>query len=174
MAHLNSLTNTIKQSNQGGKRLRQMMHGSVGFRVLVHEFRKNSQRQFFLSPAKGPHKAAKKDTLRSNIIALRKQNLSIYDISNVLKSEGHKMSPVNISLILKQEGFARLPRRRDEERPAGPHPIAAEVADVRKFDLTPRHFRTKFGGLFLIAASLDETNIPIPWLGRKNLQFIFG
>jgi hypothetical protein len=27
---------------------------------------------------------------------------------------------------------------------------------------------------FLIAARLDETNIPIPWLGRKNLQFIFG
>ena len=119
------------------------------FRVLVHDFRKNPHRQFFLPPAKGPHKAPKKDKLRNNNIALRKQNLSIYDISDVLKTEGHKMSPVNISLILKQEGFARLPRRRDEERPPGPHPTKAEVADVRKFDLTPRHFRTKFGGLFL-------------------------
>ena len=64
------------------------------------------------------------------------------------------MSPVNISLILKQEGFARLPRRHDEERPPGPHPTAAEVADVRKFDLTPRHFRTKFGGLFLFVPYL--------------------
>ena len=124
------------------------------FRVLVHEFRKNPHRQFFLPPAKGPHKAPKKDKLRNNIIALRKQNLSIYDISDVLKTEGHKMSPVNISLILKQEGFARLPRRRDEERPPGPHPTKAEVADVRKFDLTPRHFRTKFGGLFLFVPYL--------------------
>ena len=59
------------------------------------------------------------------------------------------MSPVSISLILKEQDFTRLPRRRDEERPPGPHPTMAEVADVRKFDLTPRHFRTKFGCLFL-------------------------
>ena len=69
------------------------------FRVLVHQFRKNPQRQFFLPPAKGPHKAPKKDKLRNNIITLRKQNLSIYDISKVLKTQGHQMSPVNISLI---------------------------------------------------------------------------
>jgi transposase len=124
------------------------------FRVLVHEFRKNPQRQFFLPPAKGPHKAPKKDKLRNTIIKLRKQNLSIYDISKVLKTQGHQMSPVNISLILKEEGFARLPRRRDEERPPGPHPTKAEVADARKLDLTPRHFRTKFGGLFLFVPYL--------------------
>jgi transposase len=56
------------------------------FRVLVHEFRKNPHRQFFLPPAKGPHKAPKKDKLRNNIIALRKQNLSIYDISDQRRS----------------------------------------------------------------------------------------
>jgi hypothetical protein len=27
--------------------------------------------------------------------------------------------------------------------------LAGEAADVRQLDLTPRHFRTKFGGLFL-------------------------
>ena len=119
------------------------------FRVLVHEFRQNPHRQFFLPPAKGPHKAPKKDVARERVIALRKENLSIYDISKVLDKEGHKMSPVSISLILKEQGFARLPRRRDEERPPGPRPIVAEVADVRTLDLTPRQFRTKFGGLFL-------------------------
>ena len=87
------------------------------FRVLVHEFRQNPHRQFFLPPAKGPHKAPKKDTVREQVIALRKENLSIYDISRVLESKGHRISPVSISLILKEEGFARLPRRRDEERP---------------------------------------------------------
>lgn len=119
------------------------------FRVLVHEFRQNPQRQFFLPPAKGPQKAPKKDRVREQVIELRKQNLSIYDISTVLSKEGHQTSPVSISIILKEEGFARLPRRRDEERPPGPRPIVAEVADVRNLDLTPRHFRTKFGGLFL-------------------------
>jgi len=119
------------------------------FRVLVHEFRQNPHRQFFLPPAKGPHKAPKKDVAHGRVIALRKENLSIYDISKVLDKEGHKMSPVSISLILKEQGFARLPRRTDEQRPPGPRPIVAEVADVRNLDLTPRQFRTKFGGLFL-------------------------
>jgi len=119
------------------------------FRILVHEFRQNPQRQFFLPPAKGPQKAPKKDKAQDMIIALRKQNLSIYDIHNVLKTRGHDLSPVGVANILKAEGFARLPRRRDDERPSGPGPTEADVADVRKLDLEPRQFRTKFGGLFL-------------------------
>lgn len=119
------------------------------FRVLVHEFRQNPQRQFFIPPAKGPHKAPKKDKLREKVIALRKENLSIYDISHVLESKGHKVSPVSVSSILKEEGFARLPRRKDDERPPGIRPTVGDVADVRKLDLTPQTLRTKFGGLFL-------------------------
>jgi hypothetical protein len=116
---------------------------------LVHDFRKNPHRPFFLPPAKGPHKAPKKDKVREKVIALRKENLSIYDISSVLQTKGHKVSPVSVSLILKEEGFARLPRRRDEERPPTTRPIAGAVADVRQLNLTPRQVRTKFGGLFL-------------------------
>src|SRR5271166_6303419 len=51
------------------------------FRVLVHQFRQSPRRDFFLRPAKGPHSAPKSDPLRDRIIALRKQNLSIYDLS---------------------------------------------------------------------------------------------
>ena len=119
------------------------------FRVLVHEFRQNPHRQFFLPPAKGPYKAPKKDKARERVITLRKENLSIYDISTVIGAEGYEMSPASVSLILKEEGFARLPRRRDDERLPGTRPTVADVADVRNLDLTPRHFRTKFGGLFL-------------------------
>jgi transposase len=119
------------------------------FRVLVHEFRKNPHRQFFLPPSKGPHECAKKDKVREQVIALRKQNLSIYDISKVLETKGRKLSPVSISAILKEEGFARLPKRRDEERPPSARPTPGAVADVRKLDLTPRQVHTKFGGLFL-------------------------
>ena len=48
------------------------------FRVLVHQFRQDPRRSFFLTPAKGPQSAPKSDPLRDVIIALRKQNLSIY------------------------------------------------------------------------------------------------
>lgn len=119
------------------------------FRVLVHHFRQNPNRAFFLPPAKGPQKAPKKDRVLETVIALRKQNLSIYDIRRVLETRGQKISPVSISLILKEEGFARLPRRVDEERPPTTRPLAGEVADVRRLDLDPRVVRTRFGGLFL-------------------------
>ncbi len=119
------------------------------FRVLVHQFRQNPNRNFFLTPAKGPQKAPKQDKLRDMIVSMRKQNLSVYDISRVLKTKDHELSPVSVSNLLKEEGFARLPRRKDDERPPGIGPTAAEVADVRQLDLSPQSFRTKFGGLFL-------------------------
>jgi len=119
------------------------------FRVLCHQFRQHPQRAFFLQPHKGPHRAPKRDPVRDQVIALRKQNFSIYDISETLKAEGHRLSPVTIALLLKEEGFARLPRRADDERPDTPRPTAAAVADVRRLDLRPRQLRTKFGGLFL-------------------------
>ena len=119
------------------------------FRVLCHEFRQNPHREFFLPPAKGPQASPKADPVRDEIIALRKKNLSIYDISRTLAHGGDKLSPAAISNVLKEEGFARLPRRKDEDRPASVRPEIAPVADVRQLNLSPRSFRTKFGGLFL-------------------------
>lgn len=119
------------------------------FRVLCHQFRQNPQRPFFIQSRKGPHRAPKRDPVRDQVIAMRKQNFSLYDISETLKTEGQSLSPVTVSLILKEEGFARLPRRYDDERPDTPRPTAAAVADVRRLDLRPRQLRTKFGGLFL-------------------------
>jgi hypothetical protein len=124
------------------------------FRVLVHKFRHGPQRDFFKTPPKGPQAAPKSDPVRPQVVALRKQNLSIYDISRALAKEGHPLSPVAVSQLLKEEGFARLPRRRDDERPPGARPIVADVADVRELDLRPRQVRTQFGGLFLFLPML--------------------
>lgn len=124
------------------------------FRVLCHEFRKNLDREFFVTPQRGARPSEAADPVREKIVALRKQNLSIYDISEVLQAEGHERTPAGIDLILKEEGFARLPRRRDEERVAGVHPEPADVADVRALELSERSFRTKFGGLFLFVPYL--------------------
>jgi len=96
-------------------------------------------------------------------VALRKQNLSIYDINRALRQSGKTLSAPAIAAILKQEGFARLPRRRDEDRPAGVRPEIAAVADVRELDLSPREFRTKFGGLFLF----------LPYLAVIPMEKIF-
>lgn len=129
------------------------------FRVLCHQFRQDTSRQFFLPSAKGPKEAPKRDRVRSQVVTLRKQNLSIYDIARALE---YRISPPAVSAILTEEGFARLPRRRDEERPPATSPAVAEVADARELDLSPRSFRTGFGGLFLF----------VPYLARIPLQRI--
>ncbi|MCH7945986.1 MAG: transposase [Armatimonadetes bacterium] len=126
------------------------------FRVLCHKFRQDPERAFFLSPKKGPRPSSPTETdpERERISALRKQNLSVYDISEALEAEGWRRSPASVATILKEEGFAPLPRRRDNERPARVRPEVAEVADVRELDLSPRRFRTQFGGLFLFVPYL--------------------
>jgi len=108
------------------------------------------------SPSKRSPGCSPIRALRDQIIALRKQNFSIYDISRLLQEAGHSLSPVGVSLMLKEEGFARLPRRRDEERMQGHRPEVAEVADVRQLDLSPRHVHTQFGGLFLFLPYLAQ------------------
>ena len=84
----------------------------------------------------------------------RKQNLSVYEIAAALAAEGETLSPPAIWAILSAEGFARLPRRADEERASHVGVTPAATADVRAFDLRPREFRTEFGGLFLFVALL--------------------
>jgi hypothetical protein len=129
------------------------------FRVLCHKFRGGDLGAFFRDLPRGPQIQAKKDPARPRILALRKQNLSIYDIQDALARQGHPLSVTAIHEVLRAEGFARLPRRRDEERPERPRPVRAAVADVRQFQLAPRQFATALGGLFVF----------VPWLVRLDL-----
>jgi len=127
------------------------------FRVLCHQFRHSTDRQFFLAPHRGPQQAPKKDRRRQRVIDLRKQNLSIYDIREILQREHEDtLSTATIAQILHEEGFARLPRRHDDERPEATRPTAADVADVRQIDLEPREFHTRYGGLFLFVPYLVQ------------------
>src|SRR5215471_1592821 len=130
------------------------------FRVLVHQFRNQPTREFFVPTTREGRPPGKQKRLRDQVVALRKQNLSVHDISRALAREGQKLSPAAVAVILEEEGFAKLPRRADDERPDHPRPVVADVADVRRLDLTPRHFRTKFGGLFLF----------LPWLISADLD----
>lgn len=138
---------------------RRFGYSAGSFRVLCHAFRRDPDRTFFLPPAKGPKAAPKMDHVRAQVVALRKQNLSMYDIREALEQAGHSLSPAAVAIILKQEGFVRLPRRADDERPHPARPTAADVADVRQLNLEPRTVRTQFGGLFLFLPFL--TQIPL-------------
>src|SRR4051794_39279932 len=66
---------------------------------LIHQFRRQSDRQFFVEPPRPG--ATARDTLRDRIVQLRKQNQSIYDISETLKKEDIHRSPVAIGELLR-------------------------------------------------------------------------
>lgn len=124
------------------------------FHVLCHHFRRDPAPAFFTSPRRGPRTQPKKAAARDLIVALRKQNYSVYDISRTLQERTCPLSPTGVREVLKAEGFAPLPRRLDAERPAYPRPTAEPIADVRAFSLAPRAFPTRFGGLFLFLPEL--------------------
>lgn len=120
------------------------------FRVLCHQFRRDPHPQFFVSAARGPRTQPRKSKAREVVLALRKQNHSVYEISEALKAQGMPISPTAVREVLRADGFAPLPRRLDEERPARLGPTVEPVADVREFALVPgAQFVTRCGGLFL-------------------------
>jgi hypothetical protein len=131
------------------------------FRVLCHQFRHDSDRRssFFRQPRRGPQSAPARDPVRELAIAMRKRNLSVYDIRRELAEAGHTISINSLTVLLREEGFARLPRRADDERPAAVKPEVAAVADIRRLDLSPRSFRTPLAGLFLFVPLLDHIDM---------------
>ena len=125
------------------------------FRVLCHQFRRDTDPQFFTSPSPGPREQPKKSKARDLAVTLRKQNHSVYEIAEALAEQKMPLSPTAVRELLWAEGFAPLPRRLDEERSARPGPTVEPVADVREFSLVPgTQFATRCGGLFLFLPEL--------------------
>ena len=131
------------------------------FRVLCHQFRHDSGKgtRFFQPVRHGPRDAPARDPIRDLAVAMRKRNLSVYDIQRELAAGGHAISVNALAVLLRAEGFARLPRRRDDERPDVRRPEIQAAADVRRLDLEPRSFRTSLGGLFLFLPLMKDIRL---------------
>jgi len=129
------------------------------FQVLCHHFRRELAPAFFLSSIRGRKPDPRKSPFQERIVALRKQNHSIYEISEALKEEGTRFSPGAVREVLVREGFAPLPRRLDEERPGRPRASIEPVANVRSFSLATRRFETTCGGLFLFLPGLVRLDV---------------
>lgn len=140
---------------------RRFAYSPGAFRVLCHQFRHDAAKRnaFFAVPRPGPNQAPARDLVRERAVALRKQYWSVYDIQRQLAAEGHTISTHSLTILLREEGFARLPRRRDDERPAAVRPQAAAIADVHALDLQPRTFRTQLGGLFVFVPLMRDLRL---------------
>jgi len=140
---------------------RRFNYSPGAFRVLCHEFRHDPAKRagFFQQVQRGPQRAPARDRVRQLAVAMRKKNLSVYDIQRDLANAGHTISINALTVLLREEGFARLPRRGDEERPATLKAEAAAVADVRELSASPRSFRTQAGGLFFFVPLMRNLDL---------------
>jgi hypothetical protein len=135
---------------------RRFGYSAGAFRVLCHAFRRGDLPEFFAATRPGRHDQPKKSRAHDQIVALRKRNYSVYEISQTLKEQGMALSATAVREVLAAEGFAPLPRRLDEERPVRVGPNAQAVANVGDFVLSPREFTTRMGGLFLFVPDLVQ------------------
>src|SRR6266705_1338037 len=131
------------------------------FRVLCYQFRHDPQKRasFFRQPQRGPQSSPARDRVRDLAVAMRKRNLSVYDMQRELAAAGHTISVNSLTVLLREEGFSRLPRRADDERPVTVKPEIASVADLRRLNLSPTSFRTPLAGLFLFLPLLDRIDL---------------
>jgi hypothetical protein len=151
----------LVEEEPSGDVARRFGYSPSSFRVLCHQFRHDPQKResFFRLPQRGPQSAPARDRVRDLAIAMRKRNLSVYDIRQELATLDHPISINSLTVLLREEGFSRLPRRADDERPPTVKPEIAEVADIRQLDLSPRAFRTPLAGLFLFVPLLDRIDL---------------
>jgi hypothetical protein len=151
----------ILEEEPSGEVARRFGYSVGAFRVLCYQFRHCSDKRasFFRQPQRGPQSTPARDRVRDWAVAMRKRNLSVYDIQRELAATGHSISINTLTVLLREEGFSRLPRRADDERPPTVKPEIAQVADMRRLDLSPRVFRTPLAGLFLFVPLLDRIDL---------------
>src|SRR5260370_34865443 len=73
------------------------------FRALCYQFRHDpAKRADFFTPARpGPRDAPARDPVRDLAIAMRKRNLSVYDMQRALAKAGHTISIASLSCLLR-------------------------------------------------------------------------
>ena len=130
------------------------------FQALVSKFQ-NGRIDFFPTPTPGPQRRRVSDFLYERIVSLRKSNLSIYEIKDILDKEDLDTSLQTISRILVDEGFAKLPRRTRRELGLTDKgtlvPPASAALDFD--DLSEHSFECQVGGIFYLIPYIVETGL---------------
>ena len=97
----------------------------------------NPARQFFAEPPRPGAKAS--EVVQQQIVQLRKQNQSIYDISEALKKEGIRQSPGSRGRgASSKRGSPSCRGGRTTSVRRAPSPPPATTADARALSLEPR------------------------------------
>jgi len=125
------------------------------FEVLVARFRKNDLPPFWREVRRGRQDRPVRTPLREAVLDLRRQGLSVYDISDRLQKGGLPASHQTVWMILREAGVKRLPKRSAAQKAQVPT-LAPPVADAGELDFTPREVECRAPLLLYFASFLDR------------------
>jgi hypothetical protein len=131
---------------------------------LIRDFRAG-QLQMFAPPGKpGPKSAPAKDRARGRVIQLRREGLSVHEISARLRAEGTPLNRTGVGQILAEEGFGRLLRHPAPEASISPATAGRDTtlprAKVIDFAAFPDRADTRLAGLLLAVPDLVALDLP--------------
>jgi len=131
---------------------------------LVRDWRAGKLTLFAEPRRPGRKRAPKKDAARARVIKLRRQGLSVYEISARLAAEGKPLNRTGVGQILAQEGFGRLLRHPEPEASASPATPGRDTnlppAKVIDFAAFPGRADTRLAGLLLAVPDLLALDLP--------------
>src|SRR5258706_2407787 len=131
---------------------------------LVRDLRAGKLALFAPPGVPGRKSAPKKDAARGRVIELRREGLSVYEISTRLGGEGTPLSRTGVSDILREEGFGRLLRGPEPQASISPatsgRDTALPAAAVIDFDALPGRSHTTMAGLLLTIPDLVALDLP--------------
>jgi len=131
---------------------------------LVRDWRAGKLTLFAEPRRPGRKSAPKKDAARARVIKLRRQGLSVYEISARLAAEGKPLNRTGVGQILAQEGFGRLLRHPEPQASSSPATPGRDTnlppAKVIDFAAFPGHADTRLAGLLLAVPDLLALDLP--------------
>jgi hypothetical protein len=115
-------------------------------------------------PGPPPGAAPAKDRARGRVIELRRQGLSVYEISARLAAEGRPLNRTSVGEVLAEDGFGRLLRHPEPEASISPATAGRDTqlprARVLDFAGSPARLDTTRAGLLLVIPDLVALDVP--------------
>jgi transposase len=141
----------------------QLQGGSV--RTLVRDFARHPDLAPFFRTTPVNRPSPKRESIRDQAAALRRQGHTLAEIRRQLQAEGHTVSEAYLFRVLQDEGLATKGQRcRPVSQPgdrANDGSLVPAVADVQQLTLTNgRQFTTKVAGLWLFLPQLLGLDLP--------------
>jgi len=132
------------------------------FYSLNRDFRKHLKEErsedFFFKNADLGRKQIKNDDLITQVVKLRKQNLSIEEIVSIAQSMSFQTSYGSVYKILEQEGFANLPGRSAEQKNKQSI-VPLKIPAAEKLELKSEKFQSVHTGLLIFLSIIYKYNI---------------